>query len=56
MYDFLGHPSCLYVTDPEFRTIDMMCEMVARAGDAAAIIDLGTIARRARSRAIKPIP
>jgi hypothetical protein len=51
VYDFLGHPSCLYVTDPEFRTIDMMCEMVAQAGDRAAIVDLGTIARRARSRA-----
>ena len=22
VFDFLGHPSCLYVTDPEFRTID----------------------------------
>ncbi|HEV3136700.1 MAG TPA: polysaccharide deacetylase family protein, partial [Pirellulales bacterium] len=27
-YDFLSHPSCLYVTDPEFRTIDMICDMV----------------------------
>ena len=51
VYDFLGHPSCLYVTDPEFRTIDMMCEMVAANHNAAEIVDLSTIARRARARA-----
>jgi hypothetical protein len=51
IYDFLGHPSCLYVTDPQFRAVDLMCGMVAAAGDRAAIVDLGTIAARARSRA-----
>ena len=49
VYDFLGHPSCLYVTDPEFRAVDLMCEMVKAAGDRAAIADLGTIARRTRA-------
>jgi hypothetical protein len=47
VFDFLGHPSCLYVVDPEFRTIDLICDLVKRAGDRAAIVDLGTIARRA---------
>ena len=31
VYDFLGHPSCLYVTDPQFRAVDLICEMVAAA-------------------------
>lgn len=47
VYDFLGHPSCLYVTDPEFETIDLICDLVKQAGDKAKIVDLGTIAKRA---------
>jgi hypothetical protein len=47
-YDFLAHPSCLLVTDPEFRAIEMILDLVRRAGDRAAIVDLGTIATRAR--------
>ena len=46
VFDFLGHPSCLYVVDPEFRTIELICEMVRKAGDRAALVDLGTIAQR----------
>ena len=26
-FDFLGHPSCLCVTDPKFETIEMICDM-----------------------------
>lgn len=48
VFDFLGHPSCLYVTDPEFKTIELICDLVRKAGDRAAIVDLGTIARRVR--------
>jgi hypothetical protein len=44
-FDFLGHPSCLYVTDPEFKTIDLLCELVHQAKDRAKIVDLATIAR-----------
>jgi hypothetical protein len=50
VFDFLGHPSCLYVTDPEFRTLDLICGLVKKAGDRAALVDLGTIARRAEVR------
>jgi hypothetical protein len=50
MFDFLGHPSCLYVTDPDFRAISLICEMVRKAGNRAAIVDLGTIAARAKQR------
>jgi hypothetical protein len=49
VFDFVAHPSCLYVTDPEFRTIDLICDLVAKASDRAAIVDLGTIARRAQA-------
>jgi hypothetical protein len=46
VFDFLGHPSCLYVVDPDFRTIDMMCDLVAQAGSRAAILSLGDIHQR----------
>src|SRR5262249_54784058 len=32
VFDFLGHPSCLYVVDPEYRAIEVICEMVRKAG------------------------
>ena len=51
VFDFLGHPSCLYVTDPEFRAIELICELVRKAGDRAALVDLNAIARRVRAQA-----
>jgi len=50
VFDFLGHPSCLYVTDPDYRAIELICEQVKKAGSKAAIVDLGTLAKRAKSR------
>ncbi len=50
VFDFLGHPSCLYVTDPEFKVIDLIGSLVKKAGSRAALVDLGTIARRAQLR------
>jgi hypothetical protein len=50
VFDFLGHPSCLYVTDPEFKAIDLICGLVKKAGGRAALVDLGTLARRAQAR------
>ena len=49
-FDFLGHPSCLYVTDPEFRAIDLICDLVGKAGDRAALVGLDSLAERARAR------
>jgi len=49
VFDFLAHPSCLYVVDPEFRAVELICDLVRRAGDRAAIVDLETIARRVRT-------
>lgn len=46
VYDFLSHPACLYVTDPRFQAIDLICELVNHAKDRAELTDLDTIARR----------
>jgi peptidoglycan/xylan/chitin deacetylase (PgdA/CDA1 family) len=47
VFDFLAHPSCLYVVDPEFKSIQLICDLVRKAGDRATIVDLNTIAKRA---------
>lgn len=44
VFDFLAHPSCLGVVDPEFRTLDLICDLVARAGGAAELVDLDGLA------------
>jgi peptidoglycan/xylan/chitin deacetylase (PgdA/CDA1 family) len=51
VFDFLGHPSCLVVTDPEFRVVDLICDLVRRAGGRGALVGLDTIAQRAREQA-----
>ena len=48
VFDFLCHPSCMYVVDPQFRTVEMICDMVRRAGNQALLVDLNAIARRVR--------
>jgi peptidoglycan/xylan/chitin deacetylase (PgdA/CDA1 family) len=50
VYDFLGHPSCLYVADPEFRAVDLICDLVRKAGDRACLVSLDHLARRAPKR------
>lgn len=44
VFDFLAHPSCLGVVDPEFKTIDLICDLVKAAGDRAELADLDQIA------------
>jgi hypothetical protein len=34
--------------------VELICELVGKAGDRAALVDLGTIARRAKLRQGKP--
>lgn len=46
-FDFLGHPSCLYVTDPDFKTIELMCDQVEQAGSRASLANLNALAGRA---------
>jgi hypothetical protein len=49
-FDFLGHPSCLVNTDPDFRTVELICDLAAEASERAAIVDLEAIAGRVRDR------
>ncbi|HEY2839201.1 MAG TPA: polysaccharide deacetylase family protein [Pirellulales bacterium] len=51
VFDFLGHPSCLYAVDPSFQTLDLICDLVGSAGPRAKIVNLETIARRTRHAA-----
>ncbi|MBI2928233.1 MAG: polysaccharide deacetylase family protein [Verrucomicrobia bacterium] len=48
VFDLLCHPSVMYVMDPEFRTIELVCDLVRKAGERAALADLTTIAQRAQ--------
>jgi peptidoglycan/xylan/chitin deacetylase (PgdA/CDA1 family) len=50
VYDFLSHPSCLVVEDPKFETIKLICDLVRRAGDRAALVGLDTIARHVEKK------
>jgi peptidoglycan/xylan/chitin deacetylase (PgdA/CDA1 family) len=44
VFDFLAHPSCLGIVDPECRTVEMICRMVKDAGPKAELVDLDQIA------------
>jgi hypothetical protein len=47
------------VTDPECRAIELICEQVKKASPKAAIVDLRTLAMRAKRRAgsvMTPVP
>jgi len=37
----------LYVVDPKFRAIELIADMVKKAGDRASLVSLEEIARRA---------
>jgi len=45
VFDFLCHPSCMYVVDPQFQTIDTICELVQKSAGKAEIVTLDAIAR-----------
>jgi peptidoglycan/xylan/chitin deacetylase (PgdA/CDA1 family) len=46
VFDFLCHPSCLVVEDPQFETVRLIGELVKHSRDKAEIVGLDTIARR----------
>lgn len=48
VFDFLAHPSCLGVVDPEGRTVAMICDLVAKHRDRAELTDLEAIAKPVR--------
>ncbi len=47
VFDFLGHPSCLYMVDPKWQAVDLIADTVRKAGDRAALVSLNEIAKRA---------
>ena len=40
VFDFLAHPPCLDVTDPKFRTIDLIGDLVQQSPDHAEFANL----------------
>lgn len=44
VFDFLCHPSCLVIEDPQHETLRMMCDIVKGAGDSAEIVTMDKIA------------
>jgi peptidoglycan/xylan/chitin deacetylase (PgdA/CDA1 family) len=47
VFDFLAHPSCLVVEDPEFRAVELIGDLVNEAKGRAEMVDLATVAERA---------
>ncbi|MFK7776738.1 MAG: hypothetical protein QM501_01285 [Gimesia sp.] len=46
VFDFLCHPSIMYVEDPNFETIKLICNLVNQSGNRAEITGLSDIAKR----------
>jgi peptidoglycan/xylan/chitin deacetylase (PgdA/CDA1 family) len=44
VFDFLAHPSCLVAVDPDFRSIELICDLVNQSQGAAKLVDLDAIA------------
>jgi len=44
-FDFLSHPSCIGVVDPELKTISMICRKVREAKGRAQLMTLNDVAR-----------
>jgi hypothetical protein len=40
------HPACLSAVDPEFKAIDLICDLVHKAGDPVAIVGLDRFAAK----------
>jgi hypothetical protein len=47
-FDFLAHPSCLYVADPKFQAIDLICDLVEQSRGKAKLATLEELATRAK--------
>jgi hypothetical protein len=48
-FDFLAHPSCLGVVDPEFKAVDLILDLVKRADGRAVVVGLDAFVDRAKS-------
>lgn len=49
VFDFLCHPSIMYVEDPQFKTVKLICDLVNQAGNKAEIVGLSDIAKNVKS-------
>lgn len=47
VFDFLAHPSCLGIVDPEFNTVDLILDLVKRSDGKAVVVGLDALADRA---------
>lgn len=54
VFDFLCHPSCMLVEDPEFETVKLICDLVNEADDRAEIVGLDTIAEGVELNTVAP--
>jgi peptidoglycan/xylan/chitin deacetylase (PgdA/CDA1 family) len=54
-FDFLAHPSCLVVEDPNFEAIELICRLVQESSDRAEFSTLDQLAQRARP-ALRAVP
>jgi hypothetical protein len=50
VFDLLSHPGCLYSMDPEFRAVELICDLVNRAGERARFATLDEIAEMTAKR------
>jgi len=51
VFDFLCHPSCMVVEDPEFQSVRLICDLVRAAGNRAEVVTLDRIAENVRMQA-----
>jgi peptidoglycan/xylan/chitin deacetylase (PgdA/CDA1 family) len=56
VFDFLSHPSCLGVVDPEFKAIDLICDRVQQSNGAAKIVTLNEIAASYKAKSLSDKP
>ena len=49
-FDFLAHPAVLYPMDPQFRSIELICDLAKKSRDRAGIVSLNEFAKRAALR------
>ena len=46
VFDFLCHPSCMVVEDPEFETMQLICDIVEQSEGRAEFADLDAVYNR----------
>ena len=56
VFDFLSHPSCLGVVDPQFKAIDLICDKVEQSNGAAKLVTLDEIAAHYKSKQLSDKP